>query len=82
MTDKIVTSDYKIISFDNTTGTIAVVWDYNQQTHTISLPIENGAYLTGEHLDQYIRGFFPIQHYERMEQIQSGIANESNIDGN
>ena len=33
MTDKIVTSDYKIISFDNTTGTIAVAWDYNQQTH-------------------------------------------------
>lgn len=77
---KQITSDYKIISFDNESGTIVVSWDYNQQTHTISLPIENGAYLTGVHLDQYIRGFFPIQHYERLEQIQSGIANEGNID--
>lgn len=77
---KQITSDYKIISFDNESGTIVVSWDYNQQTHTISLPIENGAYLTGVHLDQYIRGFFPIQHYERLEQIQSGISNEGHID--
>ena len=80
MADKKVTSDYRIISFDNTTGTIVVAWDYNQQTHTINLYIEDGAYITGDHLDQYIRGFFPIQHYQRLEQIKSGISNESHIE--
>lgn len=76
-----VTSNYKIISFDKESGKITVVWDYTLGTHDIYLPIEDGSYLLGEHLDSYIRGFFPISHYERLNQIQvDGIQNSDLIE--
>jgi hypothetical protein len=46
----------------------------------IDLPIdENGLYITGTALEDYIRGFIPVWHFERLEQIKVGIANATEI---
>lgn len=76
----IVTNNYNIISFDEVSGKITVQWDYTNDTFDIYLPIEDNFYFTGEPLDLYIRGFFPIRYYERLEEIKSGIPNESDIE--
>lgn len=62
--------EYTFDSFNPATGQLVVSFK-GQPSMSIDVPIEDGKYLTGEHLHNYVRGFVPTWYVERLEQIQS-----------
>lgn len=72
---------YKIISFDKSSGAIAVSFDDKMAPISIDVPLdENGLYITGDELDTYIQGFIPTWHLDRVNRIAAGVPNESDIE--
>jgi hypothetical protein len=73
--------NYKIISFDSSNGSIVIKFSENMSPVSVDLPLnENGLYITGEELDEYLKGFIPTWHIERLARIQAGVANASDIE--
>jgi hypothetical protein len=71
---------YKILSFDKNTGSILVQFAENMTPLSIDVPInEAGLFVTGEELEQYIQGFIPTWHIERIEKLRTGVANSDDI---
>lgn len=70
---------YKIVEFNKTAGQIKITCDGLDGTILIDLPINDGKYLEGNELDNYIRGFVPTWHIERSENIKKGIPNSDYI---
>lgn len=71
---------YKIIKFEETTGVLVVQFHENIPPFGIDLPLnEQGLYITGQELEQYIEGFAPRDFIERKNKISQGIANASEI---
>lgn len=71
--------EYKIIEFMESTGQIVVRFR-DMQPIIIDLPIDNdGNALSGDELADYLRGFIPTWHYERLEKISIGIKNAAEI---
>ena len=70
---------YKIVEFYAGSGQIKIACDGLEGTLLIDLPIDNGKYLEGDELDNYIRGFVPTWHIERSENIKKGISNSDYI---
>lgn len=69
---------YKIISFNEITGSIQFeIPDY--APFNVDLPIEDGKFIEGEKLDQYIKNFIPAWHIERTNLLKNGIENVENI---
>ena len=57
-------TDYTLSSFDETTGQLVVSFkDY--PPISVDIPIESGAYLSGDNLHAYIKGFIPVWDIER-----------------
>jgi hypothetical protein len=72
--------DYKIISFDASSGTIVVRYRDDMAPINIDLQLdENGLYITGTALEEYIRGFIPVWHLERLDRLAAGVPNASEI---
>lgn len=72
---------YKIIGFDKTTGVISIQFDEKMAPLSIDIPLnEQGLYITGDELDQYIKGFIPTWHLERVSKIAAGIPNAPEIE--
>lgn len=72
---------YKIIGFDKTTGVISIQFDEKMAPLSIDVPLnEQGLYITGDELDQYIKGFIPTWHLERVSKIAAGIPNAPEIE--
>lgn len=72
--------DYKIISFDQSNGSIVVRYREDMSPVNIDLPLdENGLYPTGEALNEYIRAFIPVWHLERLDRLAEGVANAAEI---
>jgi len=69
---------YKIISFNETTGSIQFEIP-NYAPFMVDLPIEDGKFIEGEKLDQYIRNFIPTWHIERTNLLKNGIENADSI---
>jgi hypothetical protein len=73
--------NYKIISFDRDSGSIVIKFAENMAPINIDLPLnEDGLYITGEALNEYVKGFIPTWHLERLSRIQAGIANADDIE--
>lgn len=73
--------NYKIISFDSSNGSIVIKFSENMSPVSVDLPLnENGLYITGEELDEYVKGFIPTWHIERLARIQEGVANAADIE--
>jgi hypothetical protein len=71
---------YKIIHFDEVSGSIVVKYDENMSPINIDVPLnDEGKYVVGEELDSYIRGFIPVWHIERINKIAAGIPNTAEI---
>jgi hypothetical protein len=70
---------YVITKFNEDAGQIIVRFDANMSPVAIDLPIENGVYPTGAALDQYIKGFIPTWHIERLNTLKAGIPNAAEI---
>lgn len=70
---------YKIRAFNKVTGSIVVEFE-NFAPFNIDLPLNDGKYPEGQELDQYIRGFLPIEFVKRIQTIAQGVENETSIE--
>jgi hypothetical protein len=72
--------DYKITQFNETTGSIVISFNNDNNTLNVDIPLdENNHYITGAALDSYIRGFIPVTVLDRISTISSGIPNKDDI---
>ena len=72
---------YKILSFDKYTGSLVVQFAENMTPVNIDVPLNNdNLFITGQELDQYIQGFIPTWHMERLEKLKNGVANANEIE--
>jgi hypothetical protein len=69
---------YKIRVFNESTGSIVVEFQ-DFAPFNIDLPLVDGKYPEGQALDEFIRGFLPIEFVQRKQIISQGIENASNI---
>lgn len=69
---------YKIREFNQVTGSIVVEFE-DFAPFNIDLPLVDGKYLEGEALNDYIKGFLPVEFVQRKQVIAQGIENASNI---
>jgi hypothetical protein len=75
-----VSTDYKIVGFDQARGQISVKFDELSYPIPIDLHInEQGLYPEGEVLDIYIRGMCPVSSISRELTISKGVVNASKI---
>jgi hypothetical protein len=71
---------YKIIQFNEGQGQIIVEHDPRFSAFAVDLPIDdNGLYITGEALDNYIKGFIPHDYVTRIDKINAGVSNAHEI---
>jgi hypothetical protein len=71
---------YKIVGFNETSGSLLVKFAENMQAFAIDVPLNaEGLYITGQELEQHIEGFAPTDFINRNSQIAVGIANASDI---
>ena len=71
---------YKIVRFIEDTGQIQIVCDgVEGPPILVDLPVNDGKYLEGDELFNYIRGFIPTQSMSRKEYIKRGISNSDYI---
>jgi hypothetical protein len=69
---------YKIRFFNEATGSIVV--EFNDfPPFNIDLPLVDNKYPEGEALDEYVKGFLPLEFIQRKKIIEQGIENASNI---
>lgn len=73
-----MTYNYKIVNFDPQQGTIAVEFEGYQATNFMA-PFLNGAYLTGQALDDYIQTLYPqvLLPEERMALVSTITGGEA-----
>jgi hypothetical protein len=69
---------YKIRFFNQATGSIVVEFQ-DFAPFNIDLPLVDGKYPEGQALDEYIKGFLPIEFVQRKQIIAQGIENAANI---
>lgn len=72
--------DYKIVNFNEAEGRIDVFYSDKFEPLFIDVPLNNeGLFITGQELDDYIKGFIPTWHLERLEKLKAGIPNSQEI---
>jgi hypothetical protein len=72
--------DYKIIYFDEASGSVVIRYRDDAAPINVNLPLdENNLYVTGEALDQYIKGFIPVEYFQRIDAIKAGVQNADAI---
>jgi len=72
--------EYKIVNFFPEEGKVEVFYSEKLSNLFIDVPINNdNLFITGQELDDYIKGFIPTWHLERIEKIQKGISNINEI---
>lgn len=71
---------YKIVEFNEQSGSILVKFAENMAPHNIDVPLNaEDLYITGQELQQYIEGFAPIDFINRYTKISQGIANAEDL---
>lgn len=65
--------EYTLLGFDDSTGQLTVAFAGHPR-QVLDVPIEDGKYISGPALLDYIRGFVPTWHYERQALIKSGVV--------
>jgi hypothetical protein len=71
---------YTIKQFNPYTGQLIVEFDPAVGTFSVDVPLtQDGLYITGDDLTQYIAGFEPRDFIDRRQKIDAGIANSAEI---
>lgn len=71
---------YTIKQFNPYTGQLTVEFDPVVGAFSIDIPLtEEGLYVTGDALAQYINGFEPRDFINRKQLVAAGIANSADI---
>ena len=60
---------YKMIQFNPLNGQLIV--DVEGQQFNVDVPIEDGNFISGEHLDTWIKACIPNHHFERQERLKN-----------
>ena len=72
---------YKVLSFDKYSGSLVVQFAENMAPISIDVPLDNdNLFISGQVLEQYIQGFIPTWHMERLEKLKNGVANANEIE--
>jgi hypothetical protein len=72
--------DYKIVNFIAGEGKIEVFYSEQFPPLPIDVPLnDDGLFITGQELHQYIEGFIPTWHLERIAKLKAGIPNASEL---
>ncbi len=71
--------NYSIVSFDSAAGELRVQCAELFSPVIVPVPIENGLFLTGKPLADYICAFIPLWLVERAQSIRAGISNSHEI---
>lgn len=75
-----ISTDYKIVGFDETIGQLQIKYDVIPYLVPLDLhPDEEGHLLEGEPLDRFIRGACPIGFVIRQRLFEQGIKNIDSI---
>lgn len=72
--------EYKIVKFNKHDGQILIAYDPEFPPIAIDVPINDGLFMVGQELRDYIQGFIPVWHLERLRQLKAGIANAQEIE--
>lgn len=67
-----MTYPFELEHFNTATGQVTIKSEYFSKV-IVDVPIENGTYLSGEPLMQYLQGFVPTWHVERLNAIKQGV---------
>ena len=71
---------YTIKQFNPYTGQLVVEFDSGTAQFSIDIPLtQDGLYVTGDALVQYINGFEPRDFIDRKQKVAVGIANSAEI---
>ena len=71
--------DYVINTFDEANGQLIVTFG-GVFTHAVDAPLDNNnLYITGAALDEYIKGFAPVDFINRKNRIAAGVANAAEL---
>jgi hypothetical protein len=72
--------EYKIVNFYPEEGKIEVFYSDKLSNLFVDVPINSdGLFITGQELDEYIKGFIPTWHLERLEKLKEGVSNIDEI---
>jgi hypothetical protein len=71
--------NYKILEFKESDGLLVIAFAEGAAPTAIEIPIKDGLYITGKDLEDYINGFIPTWHIERLAKINSGVSNANEI---
>lgn len=67
---------YKMVQFNPLSGQLIV--DVEGQQFNVDVPIEDGNFISGEHLDTWIKACIPNHHFERQESLKN-VGNAEDI---
>jgi hypothetical protein len=70
---------YKVLDFNETSGQLIIQVAQELAPLAIDIPLKDGLYITGDELDNYIKGFIPVEFIERQLKINQGVANASEL---
>lgn len=73
-----MSTEYQIVAFNRDVGQLIIKVE-GFAKFAIDVPVVDGNYISGERLDQHIRGFLPTGEIQRRTQIASGVANADEI---
>jgi hypothetical protein len=74
---------YQIYSFDEISGSIAVLFKKNDITiasYNVDIPLtDDGLFITGEELNSYLLAMFPQHIIDRQNKLEIGVPNATDI---
>lgn len=68
---------YKVLEFNKNSGQLIIEFAVGMSPLAVDVPIKDGLFITGEELDEYIQGFIPTWHLERLSQLNAGVPNSN-----
>lgn len=72
--------EYKIVKFNRQDGQIFIEYDAEFPPIVIDVPIKDDLFIVGQELHDYIQGFIPVWHIERLRKLKAGITNYQEIE--
>jgi hypothetical protein len=71
---------YKVLEFNKNSGQLVIEFAVGMAPLTVDVPIKNGLFIADTELEEYIQGFIPTWHLERVAQLNIGIPNSANLE--
>lgn len=70
---------YKVIDFNESTGQLTIEYAKGMSPVVVDVPLVNDLFITGEELENYIKGFIPFEYLDRQAKINAGVSNAQEL---